>query len=55
MGEHIAIERIQRGVVDVRGEDAFFQIVEVMCPAGICGVGAGEARFVSEDCARAAT
>jgi len=26
--EHIAIERIQRGVVDVRGEDAFFQIVE---------------------------
>ena len=26
--EHIAIQRIQRGVVDVRGEDAFFQIIE---------------------------
>ena len=35
--EHIAIERIQRRVVDVRGEDAFFQIVEVMCPRLICG------------------
>jgi hypothetical protein len=28
MREHIAIERIQRRVVDVRGEDPFFQIVE---------------------------
>ena len=26
--EHIAIERIQRGIVDVRGQDALFQIVE---------------------------
>src|SRR4030095_6396909 len=28
MREYIAIEGIQRGVVDVRGEDAFLQIVE---------------------------
>ena len=26
--EHIAVERIERRVVDVRGEDAFFEIVE---------------------------
>ena len=26
--QHITIKRIQRGVVDVRGEDPFFQIVE---------------------------
>ena len=26
--EHIAIERIQRGIVDVRGQDTLFQIVE---------------------------
>ena len=28
VGEHVAVERIERGVVDVRGEDAFPQIVE---------------------------
>src|SRR5207244_4595320 len=28
MGQHVAIERIQRGVVDVRREHAFFEIVE---------------------------
>ncbi len=28
MREHIAIERIQRGIVDVRGQDTLFQIVE---------------------------
>ena len=26
--EHVAVERIERGIVDVRGEDAFFEIVE---------------------------
>jgi hypothetical protein len=26
--EHIAVERIERGIVDVRGEDTFFEIVE---------------------------
>ena len=28
MGEHIAVERIERGVVDVRGEDALLEVVE---------------------------
>ncbi len=28
MGEHVAVERIQRRVVDVRGEDALLEIVE---------------------------
>jgi hypothetical protein len=37
MREYIAIEGIERGVVDVRGEDPFFQIIEVMCPRWICG------------------
>jgi len=37
MGEDIAIERIQRRVVDIRREDAFSQVVEVMCPLPICG------------------
>jgi hypothetical protein len=26
--EHIAVQRIERGIVDVGGEDAFFEIVE---------------------------
>ena len=26
--EHVAVQRIERGIVDVRGEDAFFEIVE---------------------------
>src|SRR5688572_7806499 len=26
--EHVAVERIERGIVDVWGEDAFFEIVE---------------------------
>ena len=30
--EDVAIERIERRVVDVGGEDAFFQVVEVVCP-----------------------
>ncbi len=34
--EDIAIERIERGVVDVRGEDAFLEIVEVLCPLALC-------------------
>ena len=28
MGQHVAVERIQRGIVDVGGEHAFAQIVE---------------------------
>ena len=28
VGEHVAVERIQRRVVDVRGEDAFLEVVE---------------------------
>ena len=28
MGEHVAVERIQRRVVDVRGEDALLEVVE---------------------------
>ncbi len=28
MGEHVAVQRIERRVVDVRGEDAFLEIVE---------------------------
>ena len=35
--EHIAIERIQCGIVDVWREHAFFQVIEVMCPRRICG------------------
>ena len=28
VGEHVPIERIERGIVEVRGEDAFLQIIE---------------------------
>jgi hypothetical protein len=31
--EQVAVERVQRGVVDVGREDAFLQVVEVLCPA----------------------
>ena len=34
--EDVAIERIERRLVDVGGEDALFQVVEVLCPASIC-------------------
>src|SRR5438132_6853931 len=37
VGEDIAIERVQSGVVDVGGEDAFPEIVELMCPPALCG------------------
>ena len=37
MREHVAIERIDRGIVDVRREHAFAQVVELMCPPSICG------------------
>ena len=37
VGEHVAVERIERRVVDVRVEHALFQIVELMCPLVICG------------------
>jgi hypothetical protein len=43
MREHVAIERIERRIVDVRREDAFFQIVEVMCPRAICAGDVGGA------------
>jgi len=34
--EDVAIERIERRLVDVGGEDALFEVVEVLCPASIC-------------------
>ena len=39
VGEHVAVERIELGVVDVGGEDALLQVIEVVCPVVICGPG----------------
>ena len=41
VGEHVAVERIELGVVDVGGEDALLQVIEVVCPFVICGPTAG--------------
>jgi hypothetical protein len=49
MREHIAIERIDRGIVDVRREHAFPEIVEVMCPRLICGGARGNERSAPVD------
>ena len=45
VGEHVAVERIERRVVDVRGEDALLEIVDLMCPPAICGAAGGAARW----------
>ena len=37
VGEDVAVERIQRRVVDVGREHALAEIVEVMCPPVLCG------------------
>ena len=42
VGQHVAVERVERRIVDVRGEDALLEVVELMCPPAICGA-AGEA------------
>ena len=44
VGEDVAIERIERRIVDVRREHAFAQVVEVMCPRLICGGALGGPR-----------
>ena len=37
VGEHVAVERIELGVVDVGAEDALLEVIEVVCPVVISG------------------
>jgi hypothetical protein len=37
VGEDVAIERIERGVIDIRREDTLAQVIQLMCPRRICG------------------
>ena len=44
MGQYIAIQGIERGIVDVRSEDAFLQVVQVLWPIALCGRSSSEPR-----------
>src|SRR5437899_2338360 len=44
VGEHVAIEGIERRLVDVGAQHALAEVVEVLCPITICGGGHGAAR-----------
>ncbi len=47
--EHVAIKRIERGIVHVGDENALAQIIELMCPVPLCGRGGrGPHRFRGE-------
>ena len=44
VGEDVAIERIERRIVDIGCEDTLAEVVEVMCPISECGRGLSAAR-----------
>jgi len=39
---HVAIERIEGGIVDVGREHAFAEIIELLLPPALCGLGRAE-------------